>query len=73
MILETIIRQKRVFDEHSKKDIQCAKDFFREHTWGDGGCPFVLEYPYLTVPDMIKDKIVHKALGLDYEGYRDGR
>jgi hypothetical protein len=43
-----------------------AKKFFSEHTWGSDGCPFVLEYPYMTIPDMIKDKLVHKTLGIQY-------
>ena len=73
MILDSIVRQKRNFNEHSKKDIQCATEFFREHSWGKDGCPFVLEYPYLTVPDMIKDKILYKTLGIQQEGLIDGR
>lgn len=67
MILETLIRQKRYFNEFSKKDIQVAKQFFENHSWGVNGCPFILEYPYLAVPDMIKDKMIHKSLGLKFD------
>lgn len=67
MVLETIIRQKRFFNEKSKRDIAIAKQFFKEHSWGIEGCPFILEYPYLTVPDMIKDKLIHKSLGIHYD------
>ncbi len=67
MILETMIRQKRYFNEKSKKDIQVAKNFFSNHSWGKEGCPFILEYPYLTVPDMIKDKMIFKSLGITYD------
>jgi hypothetical protein len=66
MILETLIRQKRFFDDKSDTDIDLAKKFFEEHRWGMEGCPFVLEYPYMSVPDMIRDKLVHKTLGLEY-------
>jgi len=67
MVLETLIRQKRFFNEKSKQDIALAKEFFNNHTWGRDGCPFILEYPYLTIPDMIKDKLIHKSLGLQYD------
>lgn len=66
MVLETIIRQKRFFNEKSKKDLAIAKHFFKNHSWGTEGCPYILEYPYLTVPDMIRDKLIHKSLGLEY-------
>jgi homoserine acetyltransferase len=34
----------------------------RTGSWGHDGCPYVLEFPYLTIPDMIKDKLIHKFL-----------
>ena len=77
MVLETLIKPKRFFDQHSKKDIEAAKNFFATHSWRHtDGCPFVLEYPYLTVPDMIKDKLIHKTLGIQFDrrhhwGYND--
>jgi hypothetical protein len=66
MVLETIIRPKRFFNEKSKADIAMAKEFFKNHSWA-GGCPFILEYPYLTIPDMIKDKMIHKAFGIVFD------
>lgn len=67
MILETLVRQKRYFDAKNKKDIQSAKLFFTNHSWGhETGCPFILEYPYMSVPDMIKDKLIHKVLDIEY-------
>jgi hypothetical protein len=65
MIIETLQKKKRTFDENSKEDLETAKFFFENHRWKDG-CPFILEYPYLSVPDMIRDKLVHKALGLEF-------
>jgi hypothetical protein len=67
MVLETLIRQKRFFSGSNKKDIKLAKHFFQYHSWGVEGCPFILEYPYLTVPDMIKDKLIHKSLGIEFD------
>lgn len=67
MILETIIQQKRFFDVGNKKDIELVRNFFKTMAWGREGCPFVCEYPYLSVPDMVKDKLLHKALGISYD------
>lgn len=67
MVLETLIKPKRFFNESCKQDIHLAKNFFKSHSWGEYGCPFILEYPYLSVPDMIKDKIVHKSFGLKFD------
>ena len=67
MILESIYRPKRYFNDKDKKDIASAKSFFETHSWRhEQGCPFILEYPYLTVPDMIKDKMTHKILGIEF-------
>lgn len=67
MILESINRQKRFFKESSKQDIELTKKFFEKFAWGPEGCPFILEYPYLSIPDMIKDKLVYKAVGLSFD------
>ena len=64
MILNQIDRTKRKFDVNNKKDVAAYKNFLVHKQWGTSGCPFSLEYPYLSVPDMIKDKIVHKYLNI---------
>ena len=46
------------------------KTFLRTHAWGKDGCPFILEFPYLTIPDMIKDKLIHKLLKVHKEDYK---
>jgi len=46
-----------------------AKMFFKTQSWGHGGCPFFLEFPYSTVPDMMKDKIIHKTFGLEFNRF----
>lgn len=66
MILEQLIRKKRYFDEYKKSDVKSAKIFFQTNSWRhEKTCPFILEYPYLTVPDMIKDRIICKMFGID--------
>lgn len=62
MILDTIIRPKRHFDVNAKADVEIYKQFLKTGAWGGSGCPFTLEFPYLTIPDMIKDKLVRKFL-----------
>lgn len=69
-VLATIIKQKIFFDPKNKKHIKMYKDFLASNQWGKEGCPFILEFPYLTIPDMIKDKMIHKLLGVKKEDYR---
>mgnify|MGYP003353037994 CR=1 FL=1 len=69
MVLDSVLKPKRFFDVKSKHDIAVFKKFVREHRWGNDGCPFYLEFPYLTIPDMIQDKIIHQTLGLKYSKY----
>ena len=64
MILDRIVRTKRNFDVNNKKDVALYKTFVIHGRWGNDGCPFNLEYPYLSVPDMIKDKLIHKYLNI---------
>jgi hypothetical protein len=71
MILEMLIRPKRLFDVNCKKDLDMYTKFLKTGAWGKDACPFVLEFPYLTIPDMIKDKLIHKFLKVKraiYEG-----
>ena len=56
---------QRRFDPKNKKDLQAYKFFLMEGHWDKGLCPFMLEWPYLTVPDMINDRITHSTLGVD--------
>ena len=54
MILDLNIKPKRIFSVKSKEDMMIAKKFFKNWSWGGGGCPFVLEQPHLSVPEMMK-------------------
>jgi hypothetical protein len=64
MILEkhTESLQKKLFDAGNKNDLSVFKSFMETGKWMSKGCPFILEWPYLTVPDMIKDKITRHIL-----------
>ena len=62
MIFDTMPRQKRLFDVTSKKDIAVYKKFLESGAWGIECCPFALEEPYISVPDMIKDKLIYYFL-----------
>ena len=55
--------KKRKFDLNSKKDLEIYKSFLVTSSWKiTGSCPYQVEFPYLTVPDMIKDKLIRKFL-----------
>jgi hypothetical protein len=65
MILDKIIKTKRFFNVANKKDVAMYTYFLQNASWGGEGCPFILEEPFLTIPDMIKDKLVHKFLKVE--------
>ena len=48
---------KRHFDPSSKKDLKDYYYFLKNQRW-EVNCPFVLEWPYLTITDMIRTKII---------------
>lgn len=56
---------RRHFDPSNKKDINEFRFFMTNNTWLNKQCPFYLEWPYLTIPDMIKDKFAKYTLGVD--------
>ena len=51
------IWQKRLFDPSNKKDILEYKYFLENNRWPER-CPFILEWPYLTVTDMIRTQLI---------------
>lgn len=64
MILYKLSLPKRRFDVNNKVDIDTFTKFIKTSKWGSNGCPFILEYPYLSVPDMIKDKLISVFLNI---------
>jgi hypothetical protein len=70
MILDLTQARKRLFNPKSKKDLMAYKQFLATGGWGVGGCPFLLVFPYMTIPDMLQDKIIHNVLGVKYDKAR---
>lgn len=48
---------KRHFDPNSKDDLLQYKYFLDHNKW-QKNCPFTLEWPYLNVQEMIRNKII---------------
>ena len=53
--------QKRYFNPYSKKDIREYKYFLDNNRW-NGLCPFQLEWPYLTIVEMIRSKLIESHI-----------
>jgi hypothetical protein len=55
---------KRIFDPANAEDLRVYQDFLLNNRWKNG-CPFIVEWPFLTVVDLIRHKIVkHHISGL---------
>ena len=68
---QEIQRNRRPFDPKSNEDLIEFKYFLANKKWKNL-CPFFLEWPYLTIPDMLKDKMVmHMLDAADYEGDKE--
>jgi hypothetical protein len=52
---------KRLFDPTNSRDLQIYQDFLLHNRWING-CPFVVEWPFLNVIDMIKHKIIEQHI-----------
>ena len=55
------INQRRLFEPSSKDDLKIVRKFLDDNKW-ENNCPFHLEWPYLDIPSMVKDKIVKYTL-----------
>jgi hypothetical protein len=53
---------KREFDPTSRQDLAEYKHFLDTSSWRNG-CPFVVEWPFLSVTTCIEDKIVKHHIG----------
>lgn len=56
------INQRRIFEPSNKEDMKVVRKFLQDNKW-ENNCPFYLEWPYLDIPSMLKDKITDYALG----------
>lgn len=54
---QEFLSRKSGFDPENKEHMEEYSYFLKNSRWRSG-CPFFLEWPHATVPDMIKDKIV---------------
>ena len=59
--LQTLNNPKFLFDPKNGYHITIFKYFLKEKRWGVP-CPFLLEEPYLNIPDMLKDKYIKSQL-----------
>ena len=59
--------QRHFFDPKNKSDLMEYSHFMKHSKWR-ANCPFILEWPYLTITDMVKDKLVEHYLDtlIDY-------
>lgn len=55
------IWQKRYFDPRNRADLEEYK-FFRDNRKWQVNCPFILEWPYLTITEMMNDKVIDMYL-----------
>ena len=66
---QLLTNSKTLFDPKNKIHINLLKKFLQENRWGEAPqwlpCPFLLEEPYLTIPDMMKDKYIKFQLGVE--------
>jgi len=64
-VLSQINKQRIIFDPVNKKHVAMYREYLVNNCrWSTNGCPYELEWPYLTVPDMIRDKIIRNYLKL---------
>ena len=61
-VLAQVQRQRIRFSPDDKKHVEQYRNFLVNRKWDTLGCPYELEWPYLTIPDMIKDKIINYYL-----------
>lgn len=63
-VLVSVLRERVNFDPSNKKHTELFRNFLVDHKW-ENGCPFELEWPYLSIPDMIKDRIINYYLKIN--------
>jgi len=56
--------ERITFDLNSEDHVQSYKKFLVNKKWATG-CPFDLEWPWLSVPDMIKSKLIKHYLKIN--------
>lgn len=64
MLLDNIIKRRYPFDINDEQHVARYAKFLKTGSWGKTGCPFILEHPYDTIPEMINVKLVHRAVNI---------
>jgi hypothetical protein len=64
LLSQQMIVNRTVFNPKNKDHLKEYKYFIENNSWKNV-CPFWLEWPYLSVPDMIKDKMIKSMLTID--------
>jgi hypothetical protein len=54
-------KNRREFNPNKKEDVAEYRYYIKNAQW-ENGCPFWLDWPYLSIPEMIKDKLVKSYL-----------
>jgi hypothetical protein len=49
---------RRSFDPNKVEDLKEYHHFLKYSRW-ENGCPFIIEWPFLNVADMISNRIIH--------------
>ena len=49
------------FDPKNANHLKAYEKFRKERSWGDG-CKFELEWPFMSIPDMIVSKLIDTHL-----------
>lgn len=65
-----LIWTKRHFDPTSKNDLLQYK-YFLDHSKWPQNCPFILEWPYLTMQEMIRSKLIETHFDKILESVND--
>jgi hypothetical protein len=56
-----LVWTKRHFDPNSKEDLLLYKYFLDNRKWPEN-CPFILEWPFLTMQEMIQSRVIKAHL-----------
>ena len=52
---------RRDFDPNSREDLDVYRYFLQHQKWRDT-CPFILEWPFVCIQEMIEHKIVRQHI-----------
>lgn len=60
---------KRYFNPENEQDLMEFHYYVLEGTWRDT-CPFMIEWPRVSIPDMIGEKILRRHMGTILDAIR---